>query len=127
MYNSKVAKVPGVNPIEFENLYADLNKKEYKALNLEMFESAITVLKNEDEIIPIKRLDKEKIAFVKIGDGDATTYIEKLKEYAQIDVITTRRSVVVVPSLHITPQNPPTQHQQSQAPPPCPLPPHVCG
>jgi beta-glucosidase-like glycosyl hydrolase/CubicO group peptidase (beta-lactamase class C family) len=77
-------------PIEFENLYADLNKKEYKALNLEMFESAITVLKNEDDIIPIKRLDKEKIAYVKIGDGDSTTFIEKIKEYAQIDVITTK-------------------------------------
>ena len=57
-------------PIEFENLYADLNKQEYRTLNLEMFESAITVLKNEDDIIPIKRLDKEKIAFVKIGDGE---------------------------------------------------------
>ena len=77
-------------PIEFENLYADLNKKEYKALNLEMYENAITVLKNEEEIIPIKRIDKEKIAFVKIGDGDGTFFIDKLKEYAEIDVITTK-------------------------------------
>ena len=77
-------------PIEFENLYADLNKKEYKALNLEMYENAITVLKNVEEIIPIKNLDKEKIAFVKIGDGDGTFFIEKLKEYAEIDVITTK-------------------------------------
>jgi len=77
-------------PIEFENLYEDLNKKEYKALNLEMFENAVTVLKNEEDIIPIKRIDQEKIAFVKIGDGDATLFIEKLKEYAQIDVITTK-------------------------------------
>ena len=77
-------------PIEFENLYTDLNKKEYKALNLEMYENAITVLKNEEEIIPIKRIDTEKIAFVKIGDGEGTFFIDKLKEYAQIDVITTK-------------------------------------
>lgn len=77
-------------PIEFQNLYSDLNKKEYKALNLEMYENAITVLKNEEEIIPIKNIDKEKIAFVKIGDGDGTYFIEKLKEYAEIDVITTK-------------------------------------
>ncbi|CAM4241643.1 glycoside hydrolase family 3 N-terminal domain-containing protein [Flavobacterium terrigena] len=77
-------------PIEFENLYEDLNKKEYKALNLEMYENAITVLKNEEDIIPIKRIDQEKIAFVKIGDGDATFFIDKLKEYTQIDVIETK-------------------------------------
>ena len=77
-------------PIEMENLYSDLNKKEYKALNLEMFENAVTVLKNDQEIIPIKKVDSEKIAFVKIGDGDADFFIEKLKEYAQIDVIETK-------------------------------------
>lgn len=77
-------------PIEFDNLYADLNKKEYKALNLEMYENAITVLKNEDKIIPIKNIDKEKIAFVKIGDGDGTFFIQKLKEFAEIEVIETK-------------------------------------
>ena len=45
-----------------------------------MYENAITVLKNEEEIIPIKNIDKEKIAFVKIGDGDGTFFIEKLME-----------------------------------------------
>jgi beta-N-acetylhexosaminidase len=77
-------------PIEMDNLYTDLNKKEYKILNLEMYENAITVLKNKEEIIPIKRVDQEKIAFVKIGDGDATFFIEKLKEYAKIEVLETK-------------------------------------
>lgn len=76
-------------PIEFENLYADLNKKEYKALNLEMFENAITVLKNEEEIIPIKNIDKEKIAYVKIGDGDSSVFVEKLREYADVEILKT--------------------------------------
>ncbi len=77
-------------PIELNNLYTDLNLKAYKALNLEMYENAITVLKNEAEIIPIKNLDKEKIAYIKIGDGDNSVFVDKLKEYAEIDVIQTK-------------------------------------
>lgn len=77
-------------PIEFENLHTDLNKKEYKALNLEMYQNAITVLNNVEEIIPIKNIEKEKIAFIKIGEGDSSFFEDKLKEYAQIDILTTK-------------------------------------
>ncbi|SEP63182.1 glycoside hydrolase family 3 N-terminal domain-containing protein [Flavobacterium urocaniciphilum] len=76
-------------PIEMINLYSDLNLPEYKALNLELFENAVTVLKNENEILPIKRLDTEKIAYVKIGDGDSSVFVEKLREYADVKILTT--------------------------------------
>lgn len=75
-------------PIEMTNLYEDMNAIEYEALNYQLYENAITVLKNEDKLIPIKKLEKEKIAYVKLGDGPNATFLNKLKDYADVTEIT---------------------------------------
>lgn len=74
-------------PIEVENLYEDLNKPDYDGLNEQLFENAITTLQNTDEIIPIKALNTEKIAYVKIGDDSSTVFINYLNEYTKVDEI----------------------------------------
>lgn len=74
--------------IDLVNLYSDLNDVSYEALNYQLFENAVTVLKNESKIIPIHKLEKEKIAYVKLGDGANDTFLTKLKEYASVTEIT---------------------------------------
>ena len=67
-------------PIEVNNLVEDLNKPEFDALNFDLYENAITVLINKDKIIPIKKIEKEKIAYVSIGNDYSGTFIKSLKK-----------------------------------------------
>lgn len=81
------AGLSSFKPIITENLYNDLNSSENDALQYELYENAITVLKNTAAVLPIKNLDKQKIAYVKIGDDSNDAFVATLKKYAEITVI----------------------------------------
>jgi beta-glucosidase-like glycosyl hydrolase/CubicO group peptidase (beta-lactamase class C family) len=74
-------------PIAIDNLYTDLNAFENDALHYELYENAITVLKNTGTVLPIKNLDKQKIAYVKMGDDNNDAFISTLKKYAEVTVL----------------------------------------
>ncbi len=74
-------------PIQKANLISDINSIENEALQYELYENAITVIKNKDEILPIKNLEKEKIAYVKFGEDSNIPFVTTLKKYADITEI----------------------------------------
>ena len=74
-------------PIVIDNLYTDLNSSKNDALQYELYENAVTVLKNTTTILPIKNLDKQKIAYVKIGDDSNDAFVSTLKKYAEVTVV----------------------------------------
>ncbi len=57
------------------------------ALQYELYENAITVIKNTETILPIKNLDKEKIAYIKIGDDNHLPFLTTLQKYTEITEI----------------------------------------
>jgi beta-glucosidase-like glycosyl hydrolase len=59
------AGLNSVKPINIINLYKDLNSTKKWALNYELYENAITVLKNANAVLPIKDLANQKIAYLK--------------------------------------------------------------
>ena len=69
--------------VELTNLIADINPSQNDALNYKLYENAITVLKNEKEILPIKDLS-QKIAYVKLGDDVNSTFLSTLKKYTEV-------------------------------------------
>lgn len=71
-------------PIDTDNLNNDLNKSENAALQYQLYENAVTVLKNEDDILPIKSLANNKIAYVKLGDDVNSSFLTTLKNYTEI-------------------------------------------
>ncbi|ESU24810.1 beta-N-acetylglucosaminidase precursor [Flavobacterium enshiense DK69] len=71
-------------PIDLNNLYEDLNTPEYEDLNYELYENAVTVLKKEDNHFPIKKVENEKIAYVKLGDDKNQAFLNSLKTYAPV-------------------------------------------
>lgn len=71
-------------PIDLTNLYNDLNGHEYDDLNYQLYENAVTVLKNEEETVPVMALENEKIAYVKLGDDDGSNYLTTLQKYAEV-------------------------------------------
>ncbi len=52
-----------------------------------MVENSITLLKDDGGDFPIKELANSKIAYVKLGDAENTTFLERLNDYTQVDVI----------------------------------------
>ncbi|SHN17037.1 beta-glucosidase [Flavobacterium xinjiangense] len=74
-------------PIAIANLYKDLNSTKNDALQYELYENALTVLKNKASLLPIKTLESQKIAYVKMGDDKNDTFVSTLKKYAEITVI----------------------------------------
>ncbi|MCC9073150.1 serine hydrolase [Flavobacterium sp. F-65] len=71
------------NPINMANIYNDLNPSQNDALHYKLYENAITVLKNEKEILPIKNLD-QKIAYVKLGEDVNSDFVTTLKKYTDV-------------------------------------------
>ena len=72
-----------LKPIETANLYQDLNAESNVALQYQLYENAITVLKNENDILPLKKLD-EKIAYIKIGDENNSSFVSTLNKYTNV-------------------------------------------
>ncbi|AYN06471.1 glycoside hydrolase family 3 N-terminal domain-containing protein [Flavobacterium sp. 140616W15] len=70
-------------PINMSNIYNDLNPSQNDALHYKLYENAITVLKNEKEILPIKDLN-QKIAYVKLGEDVNSDFVTTLKKYTNI-------------------------------------------
>jgi len=56
--------------IKTENIYKDLNTPYAESLKRELIREAITLVKNENNIIPFTSKPKEKMASLAIGNGD---------------------------------------------------------
>ncbi|WP_298152867.1 glycoside hydrolase family 3 N-terminal domain-containing protein [Flavobacterium sp.] len=71
-------------PVNTTNLYSDINPSENTALQYQLFENAVTVLKSKDAILPIRHLENTRIAYVKIGDDSNAAFLSTLKKYTDV-------------------------------------------
>lgn len=74
-------------PIDEKNLLNDINPVENNALQYQLFENAITLVKNKHDILPLSDFTK-KIAYVKLGDDLGTVFLNTLQKYTAITEIT---------------------------------------
>ncbi len=73
--------------IDTTNLMSDLNTVEDKILNRRLVANSVTLIKNDNNILPIKNLKDNKIAYVKFGKYENGTFIKRLNDYTKVDVI----------------------------------------
>lgn len=71
-------------PVDTQNLYSDLNTAENAALQYTLYENAITVLKNEENILPVKDLENERIAYVKLGEDNNAPFVSTIQKYTNV-------------------------------------------
>lgn len=74
-------------PIGISNLVEDLNTIEDDILYSELIENALTVVKNDNANLPIKRLENKNIAYVKLGDDNGEDFYLELKKYGKVDQV----------------------------------------
>ena len=73
------------SPIATKDLVEDLNRLKDDLLYEQLMENAITVVRNQKEILPLRHLDTKKIAYVEMGDPiDNSAYLEELRKYAKV-------------------------------------------
>ncbi|MCP9200443.1 serine hydrolase [Gramella sp. GC03-9] len=78
-------------PIEPDYLFDELNTSRDQALLEDLFENAVTLLKNNKAAVPVKKLDKQKIAYVNFGDADGSPFLEQMRKYSRIDWVKAER------------------------------------
>ncbi len=71
--------------IKLENLVRELNTAETKAINEKLYEQAITLVKNEDKLIPFMDLDKLSFASIAIGAEEDNDFQRFLSKYAPFE------------------------------------------
>ncbi len=74
-------------PIGLYNLSKDLNRLKDDILYEELLENAITIVKNEKDLLPLRRLETKSIAYVKLGDDLGSAFFNELKKYAKVHEI----------------------------------------
>ena len=80
-----------LDTISTKNIYEDLNSEKAKLLKRKLVENAITLVKNEGNILPLKNLDSLKIASVSFGNGKISSFQKTLSLYSDIKHISLKK------------------------------------
>jgi len=72
-------------PVNTTYLIEDLNTVLDDALYEQTMDNALTILKNDNAVLPIKDLQKKKIAYVNFGDDSGEAFLAQLQKYAAVD------------------------------------------
>ena len=81
-YDLGLAHYRPVNP---EHLTSDLNPHSSSLLNETLFRESVTIVKNDNLLLPLSLLDHHKIACVAIGDTATTSFSKRLSLYFPFD------------------------------------------
>jgi beta-glucosidase-like glycosyl hydrolase/CubicO group peptidase (beta-lactamase class C family) len=79
------AGLNGQTRIPEKNIEEELSPASTKALIRELYANALTVLKNENDLIPLKNLQNIKIASVAINKTSITLFQQRLSKYSPVD------------------------------------------
>jgi beta-N-acetylhexosaminidase len=71
--------------VDKENLDEDLSPVTSKALIHELYANALTLLKNDNNIIPVKNLDKTRIATIAVNRKKTTIFQYRISKYQPAD------------------------------------------
>jgi beta-glucosidase-like glycosyl hydrolase/CubicO group peptidase (beta-lactamase class C family) len=72
------------SPIGTAHLVDDLNRLKDDMLYEKLIENAITVVRNQKEILPLRHFETKKIAYVKFGDDDGSPFLDELRKYTKV-------------------------------------------
>ena len=71
-----------------QSLVSDLNNPKAQLLKRQLTEASLTVLKNENNILPLRKLDTLKVASVSIGAKSISKFQKTLGRYTKVDHFT---------------------------------------
>ncbi len=88
VYKILIAKYSvGLNkytPVNLNGIYEDLNSNDAKLVSMRLYENALTLLENKNNLIPFKNLEEKNIAALSIGADINNEFLQMCKNYAPI-------------------------------------------
>ncbi|MDA9239504.1 serine hydrolase, partial [bacterium] len=74
------------NKVDLKNIVEDMNSNIDKSLFEEITEKSITLIKNDNDILPLKDVSS-KIAFLEMGDSNSDEFFKMLNHYTKVDKV----------------------------------------
>ena len=74
------------NKVDLKNIVEDMNSNIDKLLFEEITEKSITLIKNDNDILPLKDVSS-KIAFLEMGDSNSDEFFKMLNHYSKVDKV----------------------------------------
>src|SRR5690606_24349210 len=84
LYAKYKAGLNNYKPVNTRFLYEELNTIHDLVLYEKVMDNAITVLKNDQALLPVKDLEKKKIAYIHMGDDQGDTFFKELNNYTEV-------------------------------------------
>ena len=116
-YEAKLYQSKSVN---LDALQFDLQSSEFTALRHQLAEASLTVIRNEEKLLPIQKLEDSQIAYVSIGEDTGEFFYDRLQHYASVDkqnlteiLLTKNDYSHVIVGLHQPDHSPFVKHQLS--------------
>lgn len=79
--------------ISTKDLIDDLNLSKYQGLNQKLAKASMTLIVNQDSILPFKQFNKKKNLYINFGGTSNNQFEQQLKYYGNFDVIQIPRSL----------------------------------
>ena len=64
----------------------DLNTIDNVILYNDVISKAVTIIKNDKQLLPLKKDNNKNFAYLKLGNGNNTEFLSALKNYIEFDV-----------------------------------------
>ncbi len=80
-------------PIPEENIREELNNSKALALKQQLFEQAITLVRNSDDLLPFRKIDSLKIASLALGTQQKTVFQKRLEDYKSMPLFQTDKNI----------------------------------
>ena len=81
-------------PVDLNNLYDDLNTIDDEAINYEAVGNSLTLLKNNNNLIPLKA--KSNIGHIILGDDSGKVFEKQLRKYHYIEKVNNVKAINVL-------------------------------
>lgn len=78
-------------PVVLENLYEDLNTNEAKWLSMKLYENALTLLANKNNLVPFREMETRSFAAISIGADINNEFLNTCKNYSEVQTFSIKK------------------------------------
>ncbi|MEM1326464.1 MAG: glycoside hydrolase family 3 N-terminal domain-containing protein [Bacteroidota bacterium] len=89
-YQLGLTKMPYISP---NNLMEDLNNNRALSIKQQLYEGALTLVRNTDNLLPFRSLDSLKVASISLGVQSQTPFQDRLADYMEMPLLQTDKNI----------------------------------
>ena len=115
------AKLHESKALNSDALQTDKQASDFTALRHKLAEASLTVIRNEDKVLPIQKLEDSQIAYVSIGEDTGEFFFDRLQHYTSVnqqtltEILSTKNDYShVIVGLHQPDHSPFIKHKLSK-------------